>query len=336
MKALAIDSPGRPVRLVEKSIETLANDEVLVRVGYASINKMDPMLARRNIFELPAPYVLGFDFSGEVVQLGGDGELRAGDHVFGRTRRGGCFAEYVVAKAADVMKRGNVPAPEASTYGIAYLTAYESVVITGNLESHAGKTIYVAGAAGGVGHFAAQLAKVYALEVIGSAGKAKSLDLLHRMKLDHVIDYSKQDVASEVMRITGGKGADLVYDPTASAASYTQSAAVIAAGGEYIRLGTPQQIQLSGSPDMTAAVEERGAKMTIGDFGRYGRDPAYVAQMPKIIEGMRRAVTWYEENKLRPFVTETVPFDAAALQTAFDAFLNGTINVGKVVVQSRP
>ena len=67
-----------------------------------------------------------------------------------------------------------------------------------------------------------------------------------------------------------------------------------------------------------------------------GRDPAYVAQMPKIVEGMRRAVTWYEENKLRPFVTETVPFDAAALQSAFDAFSNGTINVGKVVVQSRP
>ena len=87
---------------------------------------------------------------------------------------------------------------------------------------------------------------------------------------------------------------------------------------------------------MTAAVEARGAKMTIGDFGRYGRDPAYIAQMPKIIEGMRRAVTWYEENKLRPIITETVRFDAAALQSAFDAFSNGTINVGKVVVQCRP
>ena len=213
-KALAIDSPGNPIRLVEKRIETLANDEVLVRVGYASINKMDPMLAKRNIFELHAPYVVGFDFSGEVVQLGGDGELHAGDSVFGRAARGGCFAEYVVAKAADVMKRGNVPAPDASTYGIAYLTAYESVVITGKLESQAGKTIYVAGAAGGVGHFAAQLAKLYGLKVMGSAGKAKSLDLLRRMKLHHVIDYATADVVNEVMRITGGKGADLVYDPT--------------------------------------------------------------------------------------------------------------------------
>jgi NADPH2:quinone reductase len=334
-KALAIDAPGAPVREVHKTIESLRRDDVLVRVDYASINKMDPMLARRNIFDLPAPYVLGFDFSGEVAELGGEGELGVGAHVFGRVSRGGCFAEYVVAKKADVMKRGNVPAPEASTYGIAYLTAYESMVITGNVEARARKTIYVAGAAGGVGHFAAQMAKFHGLTVIGSAGKAISLDLLRQMKLDHVIDYGKQNVVDEIMRITGGKGVDLVYDSTGSQASYTQSAAVVAAGGEYIRLGTPQQLLISGSQDMTSVVEARGAKMTIADLGRYARDPVYAAQLPKVVEGMRRAVPWYEEGKLRPFVTETVRFDAAALQSAFDAFVKGTNNVGKVVVRVR-
>ena len=49
---------------------SLAPDELLVRVNYASINKMDPMLAKRNLFQLPAPYVLGFDFSGVVVKTG--------------------------------------------------------------------------------------------------------------------------------------------------------------------------------------------------------------------------------------------------------------------------
>jgi NADPH2:quinone reductase len=333
--ALAIDAPGSPVRQVEKTIHSLCDDEVLIRVSHASINKMDPLLARRNIFDLPAPYTLGFDFSGEVVELGVEGEIFVGDHVFGRVARGGSFAEYVVAKKGDVMKRGPVPAPEASTFGIAYLTAYESVVITGKLETHAGKTVYVAGAAGGVGHFAAQLAKLCGLIVIGSAGKQKSLDLLERMKLDHVVDYSKQSIVEEIMRITGGKGVDLVYDSTGAQASYLLSAAVVAAGGEYIRLGTPQQLMISGSPDMTAVVEARGAKMTIADLGRYARDPVYVAQMPKVVEGMRRAVTWYGEGKLRPFITLIVPFDASALQEAFDAFVAGTNNVGKVVVEVR-
>jgi NADPH-dependent curcumin reductase CurA len=83
--------------------------------------------------------------------------------------------------------------------GIAYLTAYESLVITGGIEQHRGKWIYVAGAAGGVGHFASQITKLYGLKVIGSAGSAASLDLLEKLELDHVIDYSKQNHGQPLM-----------------------------------------------------------------------------------------------------------------------------------------
>lgn len=55
--------------------------------------------------------------------------------------------------------------------------------------------------------------------------------------------------------------------------------------------------------------------------------------MPKVIDGMKQAVKWYVEGKLKPVITETVPFDAAALQRAFAAFMKGEINVGKVVVK---
>jgi NADPH:quinone reductase len=284
--ALAIEQAGAPVSLKKKSIESLNDDEVLIRVSYASINKMDPGLARRNIFNLPEPYVLGFDFSGEVVKLGGEGKdaLRVGHQVFGRTAAGGCFAEYVVAKRENVLLRGAAPAPEASTYGIAYLTAYESLVITANIQQHKGKWIYVAGAAGGVGHFAAQIAKLHGLKVIGTAGKAASLNLLRQIHLDHVIDYSKQNVVEAIMSVTGGKGADLVYDSTYTQSSYTQSAAVVASGGEYIRLGTAAQMSLSGAEDMRAVVDSRGAKMIIGDLGRYGVDAHYKARGSKLID----------------------------------------------------
>ena len=57
-----------------------------------------------------------------------------GDQVFGRTGVGGCFAEFVVTKRENVVLRGAVPAPEASTYGVSYLTAYESLVLTGLAE----------------------------------------------------------------------------------------------------------------------------------------------------------------------------------------------------------
>ncbi len=337
-QALVIAKPGAPVSMQTKSIASLSEDEVLIRIEYASINKMDAGLARANVFGIPEPYVLGFDFSGEVVRVGGEqntGLLRVGDQVFGRTPRGGCFAEYVIAKREHVLPREAVPAAAASTFGVAYLTAYESLVLTAGLQGHKGKWIYIAGAAGGVGHFAAQIAKLYGLKVIGSAGKAASLHLLGELRLDQVIDYSTQDIVQEVMRLTDGKGAELVYDSTYTQSSYLQSAALVAFGGEYIWLGTAAQLAQAGAKDMSAAVEERGAKMVIGDLGRYNIDPQFQARKSKLRDGLKQAVVWYEEGKLKPIVTSTVPFEAAALQETFEAFLKGTNNVGKVVVEVR-
>ncbi|MGO8694107.1 MAG: quinone oxidoreductase family protein [Rectinemataceae bacterium] len=331
--ALAIEQPGAAVSLLKKIITSLDKDEVLIRVDYASINKMDPMMARMNRFQLPAPYVLGFDFGGEVVEVGSEGGLEVGDQVFGNTGAGGCFAEYLVAKKERVLLRGAVPAREASTFGIAFLTVYESLVITGDIGRHQGKTIYVAGAAGGVGHFAVQIAKLHGLKVIGSAGKAASLDLLGRLHVDHIVDYSRQDVVREIMNLTGGQGADLVYDSTYSQASYNVSAAVVASGGEYIRLGTPMQLTAFGIEDMTSVVEGRGANIVITDCGRYSTDPVYIAQMYKLVAGMKQAVAWYEEGKLKPVVTQIVPFAPEPLQEAFEAFLGGINNVGKIVVR---
>ena len=306
---------------------------MLVRVDYASINKMDPLMARANRFQLPAPYVLGFDFSGEVVEVGSEGGLKAGDQVFGNTVAGGCFAEYLVAKKQTVFPRGAVPAQEACTFGVAFLTAYESLVITGDIRRHRGNTIYIAGAAGGVGHFAVQIAKLFGLKVIGSAGQGGSLDLLRLLHVDHIVDYSGQDVVEEIMNLTGGRGADLVYDSTYSQASYDVSAAVVASGGEYIRLGTPTQLEGFGIEDMTPVVEGRGATLVTTDCGRYSADPAYMAQVGKLVAGMKQAALWYEEGKIKPMVTQTVPFEPESLQAAFEAFLGGINNVGKVVVR---
>ena len=96
-----------------------------------------------------------------------------------------------------------------------------------------------------------QIAKLFGLKVIGSAGKAASLDLLKRLNVDHIVDYSGLDLVQKIMNLTSGRGADLVYDSTYSQASYDVSAAVVASGGEYIRLGTPMQLKGFGIEDMT-------------------------------------------------------------------------------------
>ncbi len=106
----------------------------------------------------------------------------------------------------------------------------------------------------------------------------------------------------------------------------------MAAGGEYVRLGTGVQLARSGAGDMTSIVEARGARMVIADLGRYRIEPAYRARLPEVMEGQQRAITWYEEGKLRPVITATVLFEPAALQKAFEDFFRGATNVGKVVV----
>ena len=331
--ALAILRPGAPVSQITRTVSSLTDDELLVRVDYASINKMDPLMAHTNAFNLPAPYVLGFDFSGEVVAAGGEGGPRVGDRVFGNTVAGGCFAEYLVTVRNRILPLGTVSSQDASTFGIAYLTAYESLVAAGDIGRHHGKTIYIAGAAGGVGHFAVQIAKLHGLKVIGSAGKPASLDLLRQLHVDHIIDYSRQDVVREIMNLTGGRGADVVYDSTYSQASYDVSTEVVASGGDYIRLGTPMQLTAYGINDTTSVVERRGASMIIGDCGRYSNDPVFIAQAAKLFAGMKQGVQWYEEGKLRPSVTQIVPFGPRDLQEAFDAFLGGSNNLGKVIVR---
>lgn len=336
-RALAVEQPGMPLIEQQRTVYSLEEDEVLVRIDAASVNNMDVALARVNAFQFATPYVLGFDFAGQVARVGSrnDGGFEVGDHVLGRSLGGGCFAEYLVVKKANTVKNRGVPQLEASALGIAFLTAYESLVLIGDVARHRGKWIYIPGAAGGVGHFATQIAKHFGLRVIGSAGKLVSTRLLRELGADLVLNHSDGNVTDEILRFTSGKGVDLVYDSTYSQRSYLQSAATIAAGGKYIRLGTEAQLARVGCGDVRNVVEERGAQMLIGDLGRYARDPEFQAQAYKLTDALLQGVTWCLAGEIRAIVTDVIDFDADALQSAFETFRGRTTNVGKVVLSLR-
>ena len=152
-------------------------------------------------------------------------------------RSGGCYAEYVVAPRSRVLLRGELPALEASTYNIAYMSAYEALFVTTDLRQRQGQTIFIPGGSGGVGHFAVQLARAHGLRVLTSASKPAGLSLLRSLGADLVIDYSAEDVEAALLAATGGEGADVVFDSTYAEGGMKQSAAVVAKGGQWIRLG---------------------------------------------------------------------------------------------------
>ena len=241
---------------------------------------------------------------------------------------GGAFGEYVVAKRERLILRGELPEADASTYAIAYASAYETLFLTTDIRKRAGQTIFIPSGCGGVGHFAVQLAKAYGLRVITSASKPESLELLRKLRADVVIDHSKHDVVVEVLNATEhrgadlvfdateGCGADLVYDSTFVERSMIQSAAVVAKGGKWMRLGSWKH----DTPELRCAVEtivrSRSARVVIGDLNRYTLDPDYIKKVPALNDGLRLGKQLYVEGLVRPCIAETLPFEASALQAA--------------------
>ena len=328
--ALTVAHASAPLAPTSVTVSSLASDELLIRLSYASINAMDPKVQQSNLFQQPLPFKVGYDWSGTVAAVGGEGaaaaegkELRVGDEAFGYTLyEGGCFAEYVVVKRQWAERRGGIPAREAGAYGIAYPTAYDPLVTVGQVQRFAGQWAFVPGGAGGVGHFGVQICLAYGLKVISSAGKAASLALLRSMGVQHIVDYSAQDVVQEVLRLTGGRGADFVFDSTLLPSSFVQSASCVASGGVFVKLGLWEHSGGKGK-ECQAIAEQRGATFLIGNHA--GTENGCLL----------KAVEWFEQGKVRPHISSEVKWEAEELQKAIDAVGAGTLNVGKVVVNIR-
>ena len=338
---VGVEQLNAPLTRVQRTVSSLAADELLVRVRHSSINPIDHKTVTVNMFHAPLPIIAGIDFSGTVVAVGGPPHksqeaIDVGSEVFGCRMGGSCHAEYAVVKREFIALRGAIPSEEAGVYGGVLFTAVDGVVVSGEISRRKGQWIYVAGAAGGVGHIAVQLAKLYGMRVIGSAGKPATLELLRSLHVDIVIDYSKQDVVKEVLAATGGKGADVVYDPTFSLSSFAQSAACVASGGVWVKLGLDKN--QPGAEAYSKVAEGRGATALTPTIGRwiaeFGGEEPYMHQQSRMTQALRDAVGWYESGALRPHINRTIECEPVAMQQAFDDL--GKLDGGGKIAVSIP
>jgi NADPH:quinone reductase-like Zn-dependent oxidoreductase len=198
MKAVCIYSYGGPEVLAYKDVPCPhpSDGEVLVRVHAAGINPVDWKIREghlKGMLNHTFPLILGWDVSGVVESVGraGISRLKVGDEVFSRPDilRDGAYSEYVVIREAEVaIKPKTIDHIHAAAIPLAGLTAWQSLFEAGGLSS--GQKVLIHAAAGGVGSFAVQLAKLTGAYVIGTAS-GKNHDYVRKLGADQVIDYAE-------------------------------------------------------------------------------------------------------------------------------------------------
>lgn len=240
MKAVVLKSFGGPeafeLRDVPKPVPQAG--QVLVRVHATSINPLDYQVRRGDYPDLvPLPAITGHDVSGVVEAVGpGVTAFAPGDEVWYTPQifdGPGSYAEYHVAAESIIGKKPpSLSHLEAASLTLVGGTAWEALVVRAGLR--VGESILIHGGAGGVGHVAIQLAKAIGAKVFTTAREA-NFEFARRMGADVVIDYEKEDYADAVMRETGGRGVDVVFD-TIGGDTLSRSADVLAQLGRVVSI----------------------------------------------------------------------------------------------------
>ncbi|MEO7120396.1 MAG: NADP-dependent oxidoreductase [Ginsengibacter sp.] len=249
MKAVRIHEFGGPevLKYEDAPKPTPAADEVLVKVHASGVNPIDWKIRAghaKGKFPVKFPLILGWDFSGEIEEVGGDIIIfRVGDEVYGRPdpTRDGTYAEYVAVKANEISaKPKSIDHDKAAAVPLAGLTAWQALFDHGKLE--AGQKVLIHGASGGVGTYAVQFAKWKDAYVIGTAS-SDNKDFLINLGANEVIDYKKEKFEDKL------KDIDLVID-LIGGDTQKRSLNVIKKGGRLITTVAPEYKDEAASKDI--------------------------------------------------------------------------------------
>lgn len=235
-QAAELGEPAEVLKLVEVPAPEPGAGQSLVRVAAVACNFPDILVCQGKYQERPElPWIPGLEISGEVVAVGEGAAAKVGDRVLGQCGLGGGFAEYALLDANNTW-----PWPDGMTAGqaagmfVTYQTGYCALHQRARIQP--GETLLVHAAAGGVGSAAVQLGKAAGAMVIGTAGGAEKCAAARRLGADHVIDYTTGDWVAQVKEITGGRGADVIYDPVGGDV-FDGSRKVVAFEGRILVIG---------------------------------------------------------------------------------------------------
>lgn len=314
MRAVLLTEQGGTENLVMKEVDrpNPKAGEVLVEVHAISINPVDVKTRKGGgllaNMKKDGDVILGWDISGVVVDAGSDvKQFKKGDAVFGMVNfpgHGKAYAEYVVAPVDHLaIKPDNITHAEAAATTLAALTAWQVLKYEANLQK--GQRLLMHAAAGGVGHFAVQLAKLFGAKVTGTASAANA-GFLKDLGIDQVIDYTNQRFEDQVQDV------DVVFDPIGGETTQ-RSIGVLKEGGTLISI-------VGGVKDpLQPLIQEKKIKAKNFLVHSSGSDMEQLAALLK-------------NQELKPYLSHEYSFDQIA--QAHQQIETGKTR-GKVIVQIR-
>jgi NADPH2:quinone reductase len=294
--------------------------EVLLRVKAAAVNFPDLLQTRGEYqHKPPLPFIPGLELAGEVAELGeGVTNLAVGDAVVGGSRFGG-FSDYAIGHAQMLRRKpAGLSFAQAAGYGAAYLTAYVSLVRRAQVQP--GEWVLVHGAAGGVGLACVDLARQLGCRVIAASASDEKLKVIEsEYAVDATVNVSR-GFRERVKEITGGRGADVIYDPVGGDV-FDESVRCIAFDGRLLVVGFTSGRIPTVSVNMPLI---KGFSVMGVRAGEYGR------QFPEKGRENQQAI-WAlaDEGKVRPRVYREFPL--SQWREAFDTLADRQV-VGKTIV----
>ena len=305
--------PAEAMELVELPDPVAGPGELLVRVEACALNFPDVLLAAGQYQERPElPFTPGLEVCGTVV---GDGRRVIGGPPL---PRGGLAELAVLPEPAAFDAPAGMPADEAAALLITYQTAYVGLHRRAGLR--AGEWLLVHAGAGGVGSAAIQVGLAAGARVVATAGGPEKVAVCRKLGAHEVIDYRSEDIAGRVKEVTGGHGADVVWDPVGGDV-FDASRRCVAFEGRLVVVGFA-----SGRiPSVPAG------HVLVKNYSVVGLHwGMYRTVDPQVVADAHAALTrLYEAGSVRPLVSERVPMAEAPAALARLAS-RGT--VGKVVV----
>jgi NADPH2:quinone reductase len=322
MRAVVVDRWTEPseLRVSEAPEPNVAEGTLLVDVKAAGCNFFDILLVRGQYQMKPSfPFVPGAELAGIVREVGpGVDGFRAGDRVLAGLSLG-AFAERAVLPARAAWKMpAKMSFEEGAAFPVVYPTSYAGLVYRAALKP--GEWLLVHAAAGGVGIAAVQIGKALGARVIATAGGGDKLDVARRAGADVTLDYRTDEWIDEVRKVTGGRGADVIYDSVGGDV-FDKSLKCIAWNGRLLVIGFA-----SGKiPEVKAnRILLKNVSVVGLHWGAYA-----INEPERVPETFRALFEMYERGAIAPVIYRTYPLDE--VPAALEA-LGSRQSYGKVII----